>query len=99
LRHCGERVAVHSGTKLVDVVYGRDLSAVKTVIGTGGAIIYGYPNGHGFETTLQGLPDGKLVPLAVENYLVDRQYLMSSLGLMARDHAQEVRAMLLEKLV
>lgn len=90
LRHSGTKTPVHTGHRNVYAIYGRDLSAVATVIGTGGALIYGFPTGKGFSTLLEDLPEGKLTPRHVKKYAIDQHYLLSSLGLVSQDYPQEV---------
>lgn len=95
-RHSGTKTTVHTGQSRVNVVYGRDLSSVKTLIGTGGALIYGFPEEVRFNTLLEGLPEDKLIPRKIENYIIDRRYLMSSLGLLSKDYPQEVIQFLID---
>ena len=90
LRHSGTKTLVHTGVKKVNAIHGRDLSTVETVIGTGGALIYGFPAGQDFNTLLANLPEGKLTPRRVKKYLIDQHYLLSSLGLFSQDYPQEV---------
>lgn len=98
LRHCGSKARMHTGTKMVDVIYGRDLSTVAVVVGTGGAIIYGTPQAHSFQQFFANLPENGLLPRASKHFWVDRHYLLSSIGLFVKDHPQAATTLLNELL-
>lgn len=77
-RHCGRAVQVHDGHGLRQVVHGADLRRVSTVLMTGGALRNGPPDL--LAGPLARLRDRALVPVDVRTWLVDREYLLASLG-------------------
>lgn len=96
-RHSGSKVRVHTTSKLVDVVYGRDLSGVRTLIGTGGAIIHGFRDRDDFRQVFDRLPTRHLLPHTIERLLIDRRYVLSSIGLLAQDYPQEAARFVAEE--
>lgn len=91
-RHCGrvERAYGPGGGR--DVVHGADLRRVTTVLATGGALRHGLPDPTVLREPLAELAGSRLVPERVGAWLIDRQYLMSSLGSMLGERADAVRA-------
>jgi MutL protein len=96
-RHSGTKMRIHNGARLVDIIYGRDLTSVKSVIGTGGAIIYGFSDSPSFEQAFIDLPTEKLVPQKIEHCLIDQRYILSSIGLLAQEYPAEVSKFLAEE--
>ena len=82
-RHAGTVKEVYTGTGTVLVQYGKDLSAVSTVIGVGGVLAFGK---HA-EFIMQGVvaPPDALNSLLPErpNFLIDSSYLLYGIGLLA----------------
>ena len=84
-RHAGTKVHAHNGQKPIDLIYGRDLSGVRTVVGTGGAIIHGFRDAGEFKEAFRDMPQGKLLPFPIDRALIDKRYVLSSIGLLAGD--------------
>lgn len=79
-RHCGRSVRVHDGHGLREVLHGADLRGVPAVLLTGGALRHESPASPGLAGVVDGLRSRRMVPEDVRFWLVDRNYLMSSLG-------------------
>lgn len=73
------------------VVRGRDLTAVRWVVGTGGALTR-VPGGREVLRSICRGPGTHLLPPPEARILIDRDYLFSALGTLAQAHPDEVRA-------
>jgi hypothetical protein len=91
-RHCGRVERVYGPGGRRDVVHGADLRQVTTVLATGGALRHGLPDPAVLREPLAELAGSRLVPERVGAWLIDRQYLMSSLGSMLPERVDAVRA-------
>jgi uncharacterized protein (TIGR01319 family) len=92
-RHAGVVSDVHTPTGRRQVVHGRDLTAVRWVVGTGGALTR-VPGGR---ETLRSLclgPGRHLLPPPDARILLDGDYRFSALGTLAQAHPDEARATL-----
>ncbi|WP_454917738.1 methylaspartate mutase accessory protein GlmL [Xanthobacter sediminis] len=87
-RHAGFVKEVYAGAGMATVQYGKDLSAVSTVIGVGGVIAFGRHSAFALRGALAdaGAPQS-LVPER-PNFLVDKSYLLYALGLLADDRPE-----------
>ena len=77
--------------ELVGVVKGKDLTAVKWIVGTGGALT----KLEGGETILEKIRLGAgkyLLPKPEASILMDREYRFSALGTLAQVYPEEVKA-------
>lgn len=97
-RHAGqlENIFTLEGTAFVQT--GKDLSGVKTVIGTGGVII----NNRQPDEILKGMVYSEasphiLKPLQPE-YLIDRHYIMASMGLLGEEYP-DIAVRIMKKLI
>ncbi|MES4908596.1 MULTISPECIES: glutamate mutase L [unclassified Streptomyces] len=90
-RHCGRILPSYATVTAKNVVSGPDLSAVKTVVVTGGALRYGLRDPQGLIAGIKTLPPHLLAPRDLDQCLVDRNYLLSSLGSLCEDHEDGVR--------
>lgn len=89
-RHAGRLEQVYTPTGLSYIQIGKDLTGVKTVIGTGGVLV----NSVRADALLKGaLYDptrpGILKPIEPRRY-IDRHYLLPTLGLIAAEHPETV---------
>jgi hypothetical protein len=91
-RHCGRSVRVHDGSGLREVLHGADLRGVPAVLLTGGALRHEAPGAPALAGVLAGLRTRRMVPEDVRSWLVDRDYLMSSLGALAPHRPDAVSA-------
>lgn len=94
-RHVGRIETVYGPMGASYVQYGKDLTEVKYIIGTGGALVHSENPG---EILAKGTYDHNcpeiLAPISPE-FLVDSQYLLSSIGLLSE--VDEVLALKLAK--
>ena len=85
-RHAGRYERVFTPLGPQDLLHGKDLSAVRTVIGTGGPVIGAADPRAVLACALAGAPGGDpeaLRPLQAD-FLLDRRYLMAAMGLLGR---------------
>jgi len=90
-RHAGTLDTRYTPSGPVQVVRGRDLTAVRWVIGTGGALT----RVSGGEAALRRIcsgPGSHLLPPTGAQVLLDGDYTLSALGTLAQAHPDEVRA-------
>lgn len=83
LRHVGEIRYVMSPTGRGTYVWGKDLTRVKWVIGTGGALVF-LPGMRQFLQSLFNRPSSRLLLPNNPEVLIDNNYLLSSIGTLAR---------------
>ena len=82
-RHCGKIKAAYTFTGKKSIVKGKDLTNVQYIIGTGGALTQ-LPHGKEILSKVRVAEiQEKLFPTKVAKVLVDKNYIMSSIGLMA----------------
>lgn len=85
LRHCGRWRHYYGSSGRITRVEGRDLTRVRWVIGTGGALTR-LPNGlELLSSSLEG-PQDYLLPRGNPAFFLDRNYIMASLGALVRDY-------------
>ena len=90
-RHAGVITDLFTATGKRQIVKGKDLTVVKWLIGTGGALTR-IPGG---EAILRGVcrePGNYLLPLPEVRVVIDRDYLFSALGTLAQAYPEEVKA-------
>ncbi|MGE5580763.1 MAG: GlmL-related ornithine degradation protein [Bacillota bacterium] len=96
-RHAGRIKYLYGPSGRQTVALGKDLSSVRTVIGTGGALTK-LPGG---EDTLRELvgqgPGRELYPKDAAVFL-DTRYIMASCGVLSREYPDEARQILLRSL-
>ena len=95
-RHAGQLRVAYGAYGRNELVEGRDLSAVKHVIGTGGALTR---LGMGMEILHHIKPDprkSKLLPSADAAVYLDRNNIMAAAGVLSRRYPNEALALLLE---
>ena len=90
-RHAGVITDLYTPSGKKQIVKGKDLSAVKWVIGTGGALT----RVDGGEAILRGIctgPGKYLLPPPETRILMDRDYRFSALGTLAQAYPEDVKA-------
>jgi uncharacterized protein (TIGR01319 family) len=90
-RHAGVVTDLYTPTGKKQIVKGKDLTAVKWVVGTGGALT----RVEGGEAILRALctgPGKHLLPCPDTRILMDRDYRFSALGTLAQAYPDDVRA-------
>lgn len=91
-RHAGTLHDLYTPSGRKQIVRGKDLTAVKWVIGTGGALT----RVEGGEAILRAMCTGPgkfLLPQPEAKVLLDRQYLFSAMGTIADACRDEVRTL------
>lgn len=97
-RHAGELRVAYGAYGRSELVEGRDLTAVRTLIGTGGALTR-LGEGHKILNHLKPDPrKRKLLPPTDVRVLLDRHYIMAAAGVLGRRFPEEATALLLESL-
>jgi uncharacterized protein (TIGR01319 family) len=97
-RHAGELRVAYGAYGRNEILEGRDLSAVRHVIGTGGALTR---LGMGREILQNVKPDprkSKLLPPRDAAVYLDRNNIMASAGVLSRRYPQEAGKLLLESI-
>jgi uncharacterized protein (TIGR01319 family) len=91
LRHAGVVSDLYTPTGKRQIVKGKDLTAIKWLVGTGGALTR-IPGG---KEILRGICRGAgkhLLPNPETRVLIDRDYRFSALGTLAHQYPEEVKA-------
>lgn len=97
-RHAGELRAVYGTYGRNELVEGRDLTAIRYVIGTGGALTR---LGMGREILghIKADPSKrKLLPPPEAQVLLDQHYIMAAAGVLSQHYAEAATALLLESM-
>jgi len=85
VRHAGSWRYIYGPTGRQTVVEGKDLTRVKTVIGTGGALSQ-LPGGEKkMEKALKGKTGLELLPRGKVVHLIDRCYIMAAVGVISKN--------------
>jgi uncharacterized protein (TIGR01319 family) len=90
-RHAGVVTDLYTPTGKRQIVKGKDLTAVKWVVGTGGALTR-VPGGEAILRAICLGPGRYLLPPPDARVLIDRDYRFSALGTLAQVYPDEVRA-------
>jgi uncharacterized protein (TIGR01319 family) len=90
-RHAGVVSDLYTPTGRTQVVRGKDLSAVRWVVGTGGALTR-VPGGRQILGSICLGAGRHLLPPGDARILLDRDYLFAALGTLAQAYPDEVRA-------
>ncbi len=85
-RHVGTIHSVYTPLGLMHYQEGKDLSNVKTVIGTGGVVVHS----NDARKILKGIITNPEKPIELRpkeaNYYLDNDYILSAMGLLSKDH-------------
>jgi hypothetical protein len=90
-RHAGVVTDLYTPTGKRQIVKGKDLTSVKWVVGTGGALTR-VPGGEAILRAICRGPGKYLLPPPDVQVLIDRDYRFSALGTLAQAYPSEVRA-------
>jgi uncharacterized protein (TIGR01319 family) len=90
-RHAGVVTDLYTPTGKRQIVKGKDLTAVKWVVGTGGALTR-VPDGEAILRAICRGPRKYLLPPPDVRVLIDRDYRFSALGTLAQAYPEEVKA-------
>jgi uncharacterized protein (TIGR01319 family) len=93
-RHAGRMRELYSMAGKQKLAEGKDLTALKWIIGTGGALTR-LPGGEDLlRSVLLSGGAGRLYPLPETAVLLDRDYLMAAAGLMSGEYPEAARSLL-----
>ena len=88
-RHAGEFIELFSTAGKRTIAQGKDLTAIKYIIGTGGALTR-LPKGYEIIQDMLRMNSGlKLMPKETAKILLDTDYIMASLGVLSKKHREE----------
>jgi uncharacterized protein (TIGR01319 family) len=88
-RHVGSMIDLYSTTGKKRIAQGKDLTAVKYIVGTGGALTK-LPKRVEILEKMLGLNRGlKLTPNDNATILIDNDYIMASIGVLSKTHRDE----------
>lgn len=96
-RHAGKMKDYFGPSGRMTVAEGKDLTAVKWVIGTGGALTR-LTDGKEILKKVRGKDKRLLVPTRNAIVLVDNDYIMASLGLMSQKYPEAALSLLIDSL-
>ncbi len=97
-RHGGSLVEYFTSTGKKLVAKGKDLTAVKYIVGTGGALTR-LPNRVSImESTVENKNSMKLLPREGVKILVDNDYIMASLGVLSKKYRKEALELMIKSL-
>jgi len=82
-RHCGTIATVYTAAGPATVQYGKDLSSVDAVIGTGGALVHSRDPHAVLKMTLASSAEPLSLRPRMPKFLLDREYLLYACGLLA----------------
>ncbi|HYC13999.1 MAG TPA: glutamate mutase L, partial [Stellaceae bacterium] len=87
-RHCGTLQTVYSALGPVNVQTGKDLSAIKVVVGTGGVVAHSDAPRELLGTVLADPAEPESLRPRAPRLLIDRQYLLYACGLLGQVEPQ-----------
>lgn len=90
-RHAGVVTDLYTPTGKRQIIKGKDLTAVKWLVGTGGALTR-IPGGEAILRAICKGPGKYLLPPRDTRVLLDRDYRFSALGTLAQAYPEEVKA-------
>lgn len=85
-RHAGHIESVYSPMGMLFYQNGKDLSTIKTIIGTGGVIVYSEQAGNILEASLLDNEKPEVLKPKEANFYVDATYMLSAAGLLADNY-------------
>lgn len=97
-RHAGEVKVAYGAYGRSEIVEGKDLTAVKHVIGTGGALTRLGSGAALLGSVRQDLKGAKLLPPQETPVLIDSNYIMATAGVLSQVHKEAARKILLESI-
>ncbi len=98
MRHAGSYRDLYGPEGKKQIAEGKDLSAVKYIIGTGGALARLPGREKIMERAIGGLPGNSLVPPQNAKISFDSHYIMASLGVLATQHPEAAVALMKESI-
>ncbi len=93
-RHCGKFINVYGTAGMTKMAEGKDLTAVKYMIGTGGALTR-LPNRINLINRYLSEKDEMLLkPISTVKVLIDNQYIMATLGVLSLKYPEAAMTLL-----
>lgn len=83
-RHAGEILTVYTGNGPILVQYGKNLSEIKTIIGTGGVFAYGHQPQEILAKALDTSDAKYSLRPRQATFYIDRQYILFAMGLLSQ---------------
>ncbi|HEY8396076.1 MAG TPA: glutamate mutase L, partial [Bacilli bacterium] len=97
-RHVGKIVSLYGSSGKIQAAEGKDLTGVKYFLATGGALTK-LPNGKNIiESYLAKKKTDLLLPGEKIKVLIDRKYIMASVGVIADKYPDAAKALLFQSL-
>ncbi len=88
-RHAGELIDIYTTSGRRKAAQGKDLTAVKYIVGTGGALARLKSGMDILKSVVTDSNGRKLLPNQDVKILIDKHYIMASLGVMSKTHKKE----------
>ncbi len=98
-RHMGKYKDVYTSKGKESIAYGKDLSMVKNIIGTGGALVNLSKGRHILENISDFYLHNTLHPPSNVNVFIDSQYIMSTIGVLCDDFIESSKILLEQSLI
>ncbi len=89
LRHAGDITYMYSTAGRKRAAIGKDLTAVKVIVGTGGALTRLPGREDILRSIARDLSKDKLLPNEDARILIDNHYIMASIGVLSKTHFEE----------
>jgi len=96
-RHAGRLINLYGSGGRTTVAQGKDLTKVKLIVGTGGALTR-LPGGVEILASITNQPGKELLPRHVAAVLLDRDYILASLGVLSLAHRAGAVSLMYESL-
>ncbi len=98
IRHCGHYRSLYGAKGRMKVAEGKDLTNVKYIIGTGGALTRLPHRRRLLNTLLKKQDPTRLMPPREAEILIDKDYIMASLGVLSLKYPQQALKLLCSSL-
>lgn len=98
-RHAGKLIDYYGATGKKVVATGKDLTAVKYIVGTGGALTRLPHRVEIMEKTLSDPKSNKLTPRYGTKILIDNHYIMASIGVLSLTYKEQAKQLLLNSIL
>jgi uncharacterized protein (TIGR01319 family) len=93
-RHCGKTFSIYGTNGMTKLAEGKDLTTVKYLVGTGGALTRLPHRKELIEEYLNEIEDWSLKPGKTTRILIDSQYIMATLGVLSLKYPETAKMLL-----
>ena len=97
-RHAGGLIDIYSTQGRKKAASGKDLTAVRFIVGTGGALTRLPAREEILRSILTDLPTSKLAPGNDSKILIDSHYIMASVGVLSKTYPEAALGLLRQSL-